>query len=398
MSQHDMNIENQGFPAFRSDLNDALAALASTSAGATAPSTTFAQQLWYDSTANLLKMRNTDNDAWITLAYFDQTNDEWEIRSAVIQAVDSAGVTIKDDSGTTLLAVADGGGVTITDNASNGGLSVEGSASPRVIVEDTTNNAQAFLEAGDSITRVGSLSNHSLEFRTNNSAEMTLNTSGNLAIGRSDAQVAGIEIFKSQPIVRWTDSNNDSYGEIRGNNGNLAIRADQGNTESNSAISFQVDGSNVVSIYGSGLSFDSGSNYLDDYEQGTFTITATPSSSGSITLQTGDQTGSYTKIGNTVHVCGYFHVGSVSSPVGRVDIGNLPFTVASGGQNNGVADITVNDSGSGLDVNQYKTIVVPTESIFRIYASYQSSLTSNSAEQFQANTNVRFSLTYKTSA
>lgn len=113
MSQHDMNIANQGFPAFRSDLNDALAALASTSAGATAPSTTFAQQLWYDSTNNLLKMRNTDNDAWITLAYFDQTNDEWEVRSAVIQAVDSAGVVIKTDDGTTRLTIADDGTVTV---------------------------------------------------------------------------------------------------------------------------------------------------------------------------------------------------------------------------------------------------------------------------------------------
>lgn len=109
MSQHDMNIANQGFPAFRADLNDALAALASTSTGATEPSTTFAQQLWYDSTANLLKMRNTDNDAWITLAYFDQTNDEWEIRSAVIQAVDSAGVSIKTDDGTTRISVSDAG-------------------------------------------------------------------------------------------------------------------------------------------------------------------------------------------------------------------------------------------------------------------------------------------------
>ncbi len=33
MSQHDMNIANQGFPAFRTDLNNALVALASLSSG-----------------------------------------------------------------------------------------------------------------------------------------------------------------------------------------------------------------------------------------------------------------------------------------------------------------------------------------------------------------------------
>ena len=113
MSQHDMNIENQGFPAFRSDLNNALAALATTNAGTGAPSTTFANQLWYDTTNNLLKMRNTDNDAWITLAYLDQTNDEWELRSAVVQAVDAAGLSLKTDEGTTRLSISDAGAVDV---------------------------------------------------------------------------------------------------------------------------------------------------------------------------------------------------------------------------------------------------------------------------------------------
>jgi hypothetical protein len=65
MAQHDMNIANQGFPAFRSDLNDALAALVSQSSGATAPATTFAHQVWIDTAADpsVLKIRNADNDA-----------------------------------------------------------------------------------------------------------------------------------------------------------------------------------------------------------------------------------------------------------------------------------------------------------------------------------------------
>lgn len=77
MSQHDMNIANQGFPAFRTDLNNALAALASTSSGSTAPSTTFAHQLWVDTAANpsVLKIRNADNDAWISVGELNQTTD-----------------------------------------------------------------------------------------------------------------------------------------------------------------------------------------------------------------------------------------------------------------------------------------------------------------------------------
>ena len=75
MSQHDFNIANQTFPNTRQDINNALAALVSLSAGSSAPSTTFAYQLWYDSTADELKIRNADDDAWITLFSFNQSTD-----------------------------------------------------------------------------------------------------------------------------------------------------------------------------------------------------------------------------------------------------------------------------------------------------------------------------------
>lgn len=76
MSQHDMDIANQGFPAFRSDLNNALQALASASSGTSAPSTTYANMLWYDTTNDILKIRNEDDDAWISILKLDQTNDD----------------------------------------------------------------------------------------------------------------------------------------------------------------------------------------------------------------------------------------------------------------------------------------------------------------------------------
>ena len=62
MSQHDLDIANQLFPATRTDLNNALKALGSTSSGTSAPSTTYANQLWYDSSANILYIRNEDKN------------------------------------------------------------------------------------------------------------------------------------------------------------------------------------------------------------------------------------------------------------------------------------------------------------------------------------------------
>jgi hypothetical protein len=77
MSQHDLSIANQGFPAFRSDLNAGLQALGSLQSGSTAPATTYANMLWLDTSANpsVLKVRNADNDAWVSLLEVNQTSD-----------------------------------------------------------------------------------------------------------------------------------------------------------------------------------------------------------------------------------------------------------------------------------------------------------------------------------
>ena len=71
MSQHDFNIANQSFPATRTDLNNALAALASTSSGDAEPSTTYANQLWYETDTNTLKIRNEANNGWVTVLTLD---------------------------------------------------------------------------------------------------------------------------------------------------------------------------------------------------------------------------------------------------------------------------------------------------------------------------------------
>lgn len=83
MSQHDFSIANQTASSARTDINNALQALASLSSGADAPSTTYANQLWYETDTNQLKMRNEADDAWITLLELDQTNDRVEKIEAV---------------------------------------------------------------------------------------------------------------------------------------------------------------------------------------------------------------------------------------------------------------------------------------------------------------------------
>ena len=79
MSQHDLVIADQLTPAFRSDLNDALQALGSLSAGASEPTTTYANMLWYDSGNNILKMRTEADDAWIDIGTLDQSTNTFEV-------------------------------------------------------------------------------------------------------------------------------------------------------------------------------------------------------------------------------------------------------------------------------------------------------------------------------
>jgi len=65
MAQHDYNIANQGFPAFRSDLNNALSAIQTTNSGTSRPTGAVAGQLWLDTTSATTP----------TLKYYDGADD-----------------------------------------------------------------------------------------------------------------------------------------------------------------------------------------------------------------------------------------------------------------------------------------------------------------------------------
>ena len=81
MSQHDMNVADSSFPTFRADMNNAFQALVTNNSGPTAPATPYPNQFWYDTTSSQFKIRNSDNDAWVTVAYFDEENGRFNMAS-----------------------------------------------------------------------------------------------------------------------------------------------------------------------------------------------------------------------------------------------------------------------------------------------------------------------------
>ena len=76
MAQHDYVIANDTAANVRADINNALAAVVSNNSGATAPATTYANEWWYDTATDTLKIRAEANDAWISVALLNQTTDQ----------------------------------------------------------------------------------------------------------------------------------------------------------------------------------------------------------------------------------------------------------------------------------------------------------------------------------
>ncbi len=67
MAQHDYVIANADGATVRSDLNSSLSAIVTNNSGASAPSTTYANMWWYDTSNSILKRRNAANTAWIEI-------------------------------------------------------------------------------------------------------------------------------------------------------------------------------------------------------------------------------------------------------------------------------------------------------------------------------------------
>ena len=77
MATHDYTIGNQSFPATRSDINNALAAIQSSNSGSTAPSgtgSTVAGELFYNTTDNKLQIATNANGTFVDVA-LDSSGD-----------------------------------------------------------------------------------------------------------------------------------------------------------------------------------------------------------------------------------------------------------------------------------------------------------------------------------
>jgi hypothetical protein len=137
-------------------------------------------------------------------------------------------------------------------------------------------------------------------------------------------------------------------------------------------------------------SASSDANTLDDYEEGTWTITVTTGTSGTVTASA--KTGAYTKVGRLVTITGYIDFSSVSSPVGYLRL-SLPFASASGASFESAVSFMFNSVVSA-NVADFVGTVNNNAATLDIYLGNASILSATSANQVQASTSIRFQASY----
>lgn len=169
MSQNDFNLANQGFASMRADMNSAFQSLASNSAGATEPSTTYPYQWWYDETTDILKMRNSDNDAWISFASFDQATDAWSFANVTVDGTLTAADLVIDTD-------------TLTVDTGNNRVGI-GTATPAATLEVDGN---AIAKTDTDTTNTGSVT---LDFAANQNFVLTL--TGNVTLANPTTEQVG---------------------------------------------------------------------------------------------------------------------------------------------------------------------------------------------------------------
>jgi hypothetical protein len=133
MAQHDYNIANQGFPAFRTDLNNALSAIQTTNSGTSRPTGAVAGQIWLDTTSATTP----------TLKYYDGADD------ISLATIDHSANTVNwldsTVSITGLSTTATGTVLTLTDSASTSTVNLIIDNQKEIRFRETTANGTNYV-------------------------------------------------------------------------------------------------------------------------------------------------------------------------------------------------------------------------------------------------------------
>ena len=199
MAQHDYVIDNSTGANVRADINNALLAISSTNSGSSAPSTTYAFQLFANTTTSKLQIRNAANSAFVDLIGLD---------GSILLAdgsVSSPSLAFSDDLNTGIFSSA-----ADTFNVATGGVERmelgtttifnEGGADVDFRIEGDTEANLFYVDAGNNRIGIGTASPAS-----------TLDVNGDLTI------------TAAAPALLFTETNGDPDFKIQCNGGAFSI-------------------------------------------------------------------------------------------------------------------------------------------------------------------------------
>jgi len=158
MAQHDYDIANQGFPAFRTDLNNVLEAVNTSNSGTSRPSSAVAGTVWLDTTsATTPTLKFYDGADDISLAQLDYTANtvNWLDSTVATDLVNDTTPQLGgslDVNGNSIVSVSDGN-ISITPDGT-GKVILDGLSHPTA---DGT-NGQALVTDGSGNLSFGDVS------------------------------------------------------------------------------------------------------------------------------------------------------------------------------------------------------------------------------------------------
>jgi hypothetical protein len=272
---------------------------------------------------------------------------------------------------------------------------------------------------------------------TAGSSRLLIDSSGNVLVGKTTSSIAseGVELFPNDRSAFTRDSGYPILVNRLTSDGDLINFRKDGTTvgsigtfgsdlfigTNDSGLRFEFAGTNAIvpfdvnsvavsdnatdlgantarfkDLYLSGSVYLGGttsSNALDDYEEGTHQATVTCTTSGTITLDSGMDLLSYTKIGRLMTVTGQLQVSSVSSPTGRFSV-SLPTSIADLSERAGRSSGSIFVSNTSTNADNFFINGIEGQNSFTVYKGGSTNGTDDSADTFDGDEFITLSFTY----
>ena len=269
MATHDYVIDNSTGANVRSDINNALAAIVSNNSSSSEPSTKYAYQWWADTSASILKIRNSANDGWINLFTLaggldvdaaSNFNEDVTFTGASANIVfdKSADDLIFNDNAKAVFGTSSDG-LEIFHNASDSIINDNGTGSLKLQLGGATKaevvsggftvtgtvTATAFSGDGSGLTGAGTTINNNADNRviTGSGTAATLNGEANLTYDGSNLDVTGgLNVTSDVSIADTIKHTGDTDTKIRFADANTIT------TENNGSETVRINANGEIAV------------------------------------------------------------------------------------------------------------------------------------------------------